>query len=126
MNIKTALVAGLSVLCLGAFGPECHANELTNYDVAYTLEMEATAYQPSDGGGDGITASGVPAQWGIVAVDPDIIPLGTRLYIPGYGEAIAADTGGAIEGLKIDLCMESYEDCMNFGRRDIVVHVLNS
>ena len=71
-----------------------------------------------------MTATGIPATYGVVAVDPGVIPLGTRLYIPGYGEAVAADTGGAINGYKIDLCMESYEECMNFGRRTITVYVL--
>lgn len=88
------------------------------------LTMEASAYLPSDGGGSGITASGMMAQRGVVAVDPDVIPLGTRLFIPGYGEAIAADTGGAIVGNKIDLCMEDYGEAMEFGRRDITVYVL--
>ncbi len=86
--------------------------------------MEASAYLPTDGGGDGITASGMMAERGVVAVDPDVIPLGTRLYIPGYGEAIAADTGGAIIGNMIDLCMEDYGEAMEFGRRDITVYVL--
>lgn len=88
------------------------------------LYMEASAYLPTDGGGACITASGMVAQRGVVAVDPDVIPLGTRLYIPGYGEAIAADTGGAIVGNKIDLCMEDYGEAMEFGRRDITVYVL--
>jgi len=89
------------------------------------LTMEASAYLPSDGGGSGITASGIPAGYGVVAVDPWVIPLGTRLYIPGYGEAIAADTGGAIHGNKIDLCMEDYASCMQFGRRFVDVYVLD-
>lgn len=89
------------------------------------LTMEASAYLPSDGGGSGITASGIPAGYGVVAVDPWVIPLGTRLYIPGYGEAIAADTGGAIRGNKIDLCMEDYASCMQFGRRFVDVYVLD-
>ncbi len=92
------------------------------YNAVYT--MEATAYLPTDGGGNGITASGMYAQRGVVAVDPNVIPLGTRLYIPGYGEAIAADTGGAIRGDRIDLCMESYGECMQFGRRYVEVYVL--
>ncbi len=96
--------------------------------VRYTdvVWMEASAYLPTDGGGDCITATGLPAQHGVVAVDPDVIPLGTRLYIPGYGFAIAADTGGMIEGYMIDLCMEDYEACMEFGRRDIDVYVLDA
>ena len=59
-----------------------------------------------------------------MAVDPGVIPLGSRVYIPGYGVAIAADTGGAIRGQKVDLCMETYGECMNFGRRNIEVYVL--
>ena len=89
-----------------------------------TLTMEATAYLPTDGGGHGITASGIPARWGVVAVDPRVIPLGTRLYIPGYGYAVAADTGGAIKGMKIDLCMEDYAQAWGFGRRYVKVYVL--
>ena len=88
------------------------------------IDMEATAYLPTDGSGAGITATGIPATYGIVAVDPDVIPLGTKVYIPGYGEALAADTGGAIQGYKIDLCMESYGQAMDFGRRMITVFVL--
>lgn len=88
------------------------------------MDMEATAYLPTDGDGAGITATGIPATYGIVAVDPDVIPLGSRVYIPGYGEALAADTGGAIQGYKIDLCMESYGQAMDFGRRMITVFVL--
>lgn len=86
--------------------------------------MEATAYLPSDGNGDGITATGTIAGYGTVAVDPRVIPLGTRLYIPGYGTALAADTGGAIKGNIIDLCMEDYGEAMRFGRRTVKVYVL--
>lgn len=94
--------------------------------VPYTqvMGMEATAYLPTDGSAEGITAMGIPATYGIVAVDPAIIPLGTRVYIPGYGEALAADTGGAIYGYKIDLCMEDYYQAMDFGRRTVTVFVL--
>ena len=88
------------------------------------LYMEASAYLPGDGDGRGITATGIPAVRGVVAVDPDVIPLGTRLYIPGYGEAVAADTGGAIVGNRIDLLMDSYGEAMNFGRQDVQVYVL--
>ena len=91
---------------------------------ASVMAMEATAYLPTDGNGAGITAMGIPATYGVAAVDPSVIPLGSRLYIPGYGEAIAADTGGAIYGYKIDLCMESYNQAMSFGRRTVTVYVL--
>ncbi|WP_298705222.1 3D domain-containing protein [uncultured Veillonella sp.] len=88
------------------------------------LTMEASAYLPTDGDGRGITATGMVARRGVVAVDPDVIPLGTRLYIPGYGMAIAADTGGAISGHRIDLLMDSYSEAMEFGRQSIEVYVL--
>ncbi|MCR5758687.1 MAG: ubiquitin-like domain-containing protein [Selenomonas sp.] len=93
------------------------------YTRVYT--MEATAYLPTDGSATGTTAMGIPARRGVVAVDPNVIPLGSQVYIPGYGVAVAADTGGAIRGQKVDLCMETYGECMNFGRRNIEVYVLS-
>ena len=90
---------------------------------AYTARFECTGRRPGDPG-FGITATGVPVRPGIVAVDPNVIPLGTKLYVVGYGYAIAADTGGAIRGYKIDLFFESLEDALAFGRRNIVVYIL--
>lgn len=89
-----------------------------------TYTMEATAYY-----GHGITASGTkpvrnPNGYSTVAVDRSVIPLGTKLYIPNYGYAIAADTGGAIKGMKIDLFMNTREECYTFGRRNITVHII--
>lgn len=78
----------------------------------------------------GITASGTKARPGVVAVDPRVIPLGTKLYIESldgtkdYGFAVAEDTGGAIKGNKIDLYFDSYNQCINFGRRNVKVYVL--
>ncbi|MDY6084132.1 MAG: 3D domain-containing protein [Dialister sp.] len=91
--------------------------------VGWVATMSATAYHPMDGGGLGITATGTKAGHGTVAVDPNVIPLGSVVYIPQYGQAIAADTGGAIKGNRIDLCMESYSECYNFGRQDVEVFV---
>jgi 3D (Asp-Asp-Asp) domain-containing protein len=59
-----------------------------------------------------------------VAVDPRVIRLGSRLFIEGYGAAIAADTGGAIRGNRIDLCMDSLRSAINFGRQPVKVYVL--
>lgn len=86
--------------------------------------MEATAYLPTDGGGHGITASGLQARHGVVAVDPRVIPLGTRVFVPGYGLALAADTGGAIIGNRIDLCIEEHDAAWRYGRRTVKVYVL--
>ncbi|MBV8601835.1 MAG: DUF348 domain-containing protein [Candidatus Eremiobacteraeota bacterium] len=88
------------------------------------LHMLATAYTANCYGCSGITAIGVRAGHGIVAVDPALIPLGTRLYIPGYGHAIAGDTGGAIHGHRIDLGFDSYADAMSWGTRPVHVYVL--
>jgi uncharacterized protein YabE (DUF348 family) len=91
----------------------------------HAMHMEATAYLPSDGEGHGITYSGIPARHGVVAVDPRVIPLGSQVFVPGYGVAIAADTGGDIKGKRIDLCMEDSDDAWNFGRRMVKVYILD-
>jgi 3D (Asp-Asp-Asp) domain-containing protein len=88
------------------------------------IEMLATAYTADSAGGDGMTAIGRRAGQGIVAVDPRVIPLGTRLFIPGYGLAVAGDTGGAIVGHRIDLGFDSLRDAMLFGRRPVTVYRL--
>jgi 3D (Asp-Asp-Asp) domain-containing protein/peptidoglycan hydrolase CwlO-like protein len=89
-------------------------------------DMVATAYFSGGGGlnGNGITAIGLQTKKGICAVDPKVIPLGSRLYIPGYGEALAADTGGWVKGNRIDLVFDSLEDCYRYGRRKIKVYLV--
>ena len=89
------------------------------------LTMVATAYTANCYGCSGTTASGQHAGHGIVAVDPRVIPLGSHLYIPGYGNAIAGDTGGAIRGNRVDLGFNSDADAMQFGRRPVTVYVLH-
>jgi len=88
------------------------------------IEMLATAYTAECSGCDGMTAIGRRAGYGIVAVDPHVIPLGTHLYIQGYGLAVAGDTGGAIVGHRIDLGFDSTRDAMLFGRRSVTVYRL--
>lgn len=90
------------------------------------LSMVATAYTAECGGcsGSGRTASGRPAGHGVVAVDPRVIPLGTHVYIPGYGHAVAGDTGGAIRGHRIDLGFNSNRAANQFGRRAITVYLI--
>lgn len=69
------------------------------------------------------TATGTWPSRGTVAVDPRVIPLGTELHIEGYGSAVAADTGGAIQGQKIDLYMDSEHECLQWGRRKVEVQI---
>lgn len=88
------------------------------------LHVEATAYS-----GGTITAMGLkavrdPNGISTIAVDPSVIPLGSKVYIPGYGYAIASDTGGAIKGNIIDLFMNSAAACTNWGRRNITIYVV--
>jgi 3D (Asp-Asp-Asp) domain-containing protein len=92
------------------------------------LRMEATAYDPGPRScgkyADGYTANGTKATKGVCAVDTRIIPFGTRLYIPGYGLAIAADRGSAIKGNRIDLCFDTYAEAVRFGRKMVDVYIL--
>ena len=84
---------------------------------------EATAYTWG-GGASGTTSLGLWPKRGIAAVDPRMIPYYTKMYIPGYGMAIAGDTGGAIVGHRIDLFMESLYECYQWGRRDVEIYIL--
>jgi len=69
----------------------------------------------------GRTATGIPAGWGVVAVDPSVIPLGTRMTIPGYGEGVAADTGSAVRGATIDLWFPTLAQARAWGRRAVTI-----
>lgn len=80
--------------------------------VAYSADPEDSTYL------------GYPARHGSVAVDPDFIPLGTKLWIPGYGIGIAADIGTAVVGNIVDLCMDTYEESCEWGRQDVDIYVL--
>jgi 3D (Asp-Asp-Asp) domain-containing protein len=90
--------------------------------------LTATAYDPGPGScgkfATGYTATGLKAVYGIVAVDTSIIPMGTHMYIEGYGYAIAGDRGSAIKGRKIDLCFHTRKEALKFGRKKVKVHIL--
>ncbi|MDE8692446.1 3D domain-containing protein, partial [Faecalibacterium sp. DFI.5.82] len=81
-----------------------------------------------DGGMSGVTATGINLKANknakVIAVDPNVIPLGTKVHVEGYGEATAADTGGAIKGNKIDVFVPSKSDAINWGVRTVKVKVL--
>ena len=85
---------------------------------ARTLVVDAVAYHLP-----GMTASGLPVGVGVVAVDPNVIPLGTRMFIPGYGPGIAADVGSAIRGNIIDLWMPSTAAARRWGRRTVTITI---
>jgi 3D (Asp-Asp-Asp) domain-containing protein len=92
------------------------------------MVMSATAYDPSPAtigrGATHRTRTGRWATFGVVAVDPRVIPLNTMVYVEGYGLALACDTGSAIKGNRIDLCYDSKRVADRFGRKNVVVHVL--
>jgi 3D (Asp-Asp-Asp) domain-containing protein len=87
--------------------PPAHGTEMTVSSTGYCLR--------------GNTATGVPASHGVVAVDPSVIPLGTAMFVPGYGEGVAADTGAAVVGHTIDLWFSSCEEAVAWGRRTVTV-----
>lgn len=100
-------------------------------DFAYSsvISCTSTAYTSDRGDSGTITATGTtvrrnPDGYSTVAVDPRVIPLGTKLYIEGYGLAIAEDTGGAIKGNKVDVYVNSYDEAINWGRRQVNVYIL--
>lgn len=100
-------------------------------EYAYTekFTVNSTAYTADRGDASPYTATGTRAKrnpngYSTVAVDPRVIPLGTKLYIEGYGLAIAEDTGGAIKGKKIDVYFNTHSEMTNWGRRQVNVYIL--
>jgi peptidoglycan DL-endopeptidase CwlO len=98
--------------------------DVSNSNNLATYSMTATAYT-----GNGFTATGLkpvrdPNGLSTIAVDPSVIPLGSKVHVEGYGYAIASDTGGAIKGNKIDLYMNSEAECLSFGRRTVTVTII--
>ncbi|MEH7239156.1 LysM peptidoglycan-binding and 3D domain-containing protein [Bacillus sp. JJ1562] len=91
--------------------------------------VEATAYTATCEGCSGITSTGINLLENpdakVISVDPSVIPLGSKVHVEGYGEAIAGDTGGAIKGNKIDIFIPSKQDAINFGRKQVKVTVLD-
>lgn len=92
------------------------------------LTVSATAYTASCTGCSGVTATGINLKnnpgMKVISVDPSIIPLGTKVYVEGYGHAIAGDTGGAIKGNKIDVFIPSKDEALKWGRRTVKVTIL--
>lgn len=87
---------------------------------AMEIVVEATAYTHTGHK----TYTGTWPHRGTIAVDPGVIPLGSRLYVEGYGPGVAEDTGGVIKGLKVDLFMETENECWEWGRRQVKARIL--
>lgn len=93
-----------------------------------TITVTATAYTADCQGCSGVTATGIdlranPGQK-VIAVDPSVIPLGSKVYVPGYGEAVAADTGGAIKAGRIDVFIPDKQEALNWGVRTVKLTIL--
>ncbi|KGX87489.1 LysM peptidoglycan-binding and 3D domain-containing protein [Pontibacillus litoralis] len=96
---------------------------------AKMIEVSSTAYTAECNGCSGITSTGInlkenPNQK-VIAVDPSVIPLGSKVYVEGYGEAIAGDVGGSIKGNKIDVFFPDRSKALQWGNRTVTVKVLN-
>lgn len=122
MNFSRVLTVSAVAYCPGTEESGCPMNS------------QGRSHCTGSYGGTAMTATGRPAVAGsgtrtnphIIAVDPGVIPLGTKVFIEGYGIAIAADTGGSIRGNKIDILMRTHEQALRFGRRSLKVYILTS
>lgn len=101
----------------------------TSNTTSKEIIVEASAYTASCEGCSGITSTGINLKANpnakVISVDPTVIPLGSKVYVEGYGEAIAGDTGGAIKGNRIDVFIPSQKDAINFGVKQLKVTILN-
>ncbi len=100
-----------------------------NKTASKEIIVEASAYTASCEGCSGISATGMNLKANpnakVISVDPAVIPLGSKVYVEGYGEAIAGDTGGAIKGKRIDVFFPSQQDAINFGVKQLKVTILD-
>ncbi len=102
-----------------------HIQRLEDPEETEWFYFEATGYSANDPaqGTDSTTATGLEVEEGIVAVDPEVIPLGSQLEIKGLGEFVAEDTGGKIKGNRIDIFFESKQEAIEFGREGVWVTI---
>jgi 3D (Asp-Asp-Asp) domain-containing protein len=104
-----------------------NVSENVNEQSGKTLYMEATAYTAYCPGCSGVTATGINLKENpgakVIAVDPGVIPLGSKVWVEGYGYAVAGDTGGAIKGRRIDLFMPSHAAASSYGRKTVRVKI---
>ena len=112
-----------------ATAPEKAAAPAASQQSGKEMTVSATAYTAFCAGCSGITATGIDLRSNpnqkVIAVDPTVIPLGSKVWVEGYGEAIAGDTGGAIKGNKIDVFIPSQGAALDWGRKTINIKILN-
>ena len=121
-KLSLSFILGLLLLLMASAASASSSEvDLSN---AKVVSVEALAYSPQDPGMGLYTASGTPLRRGIIAVDPNFIPMGTTVYIPGYGTAVAEDIGWGIRGNTIDIAFDTHEEAIEFGRRFIEIYLL--
>lgn len=130
-NLSTTIIKVNQVLNVSAdeiAAEDEEKSEKEEPEVVKTFKVTATAFTANCKGCSGVTSTGINLKKNpdakIIAVDPDVIPLGTKVWVEGYGEAIAADKGGSIKGNKIDVFMSSNKEATNWGRRTVTVKIL--
>ena len=89
------------------------------------MYVTATAYSALDPGNSPYTATGTRVRHGVIAVDPAFIPLGTHVFIPDYGEAVAEDIGWGIQGAMIDVAFDTHEEALMFGRQELEIYIMD-
>ncbi|MGI5840075.1 MAG: ubiquitin-like domain-containing protein [bacterium] len=121
---RTVIQAAIPrVVAVGTQRTVSRGGETFRYDKV--LEVTATAYYPDPSWSTGYTYLGMPAERGIIAVDPDVIPLRSKVYVEGYGFAVAGDIGGAIKGNRIDICVDTEAEAVNWGMRKVKVYLVS-
>ena len=127
-SVSEATAPSTSTTASKQNAPEANASS-TNKTASKEIIVEASAYTASCEGCSGITATGINLKTNpnakVISVDPTVIPLGSKVYVEGYGEAIAGDTGGAIKGKRIDVFFPSQQDAINFGVKQLKVTILD-
>jgi 3D (Asp-Asp-Asp) domain-containing protein len=128
MESKEEAVTGVKLQLPAHVTEEQQAEMLENYEVVKTFKVQASAFTAQCSGCLGKTAYGIDLKKNpdvkLIAVDPKVIPLGTKVWVEGYGIAIAGDTGGSIKGNKIDIFMKTKKQAYNWGRKNVVIKIL--
>lgn len=119
LKMETLAQPRTKVVAMGTITSVSRGGQRLDFSEARYMQASAYTYTGRH------TSGGEEPAVGMVAVDPSVIPMGTKLYVEGYGYAWAADTGGSIRGDRIDLFMEEYGQCVNWGRKNVKVYILS-